>query len=459
MSNQIVTLVVSQQVAPTPSQLQKMGAFISQGGTTNAAQTATLLTSPTSLAAMLKAALAISTLAWAGSVVTVTTAAPHGFTNADTIWMTIAGATPAGYNGSFLVTITGVSTFTYALASNPGAETVPGTYVPLSATELVQMNNTFWAQGTQLPVWLLELGAGSPAEGVTALTTYLTANPLAFYCYLVPRRWDAVASYLTFLAAFENPTSKQYFLTTTTVGNFGNYTTAMKCVVAEVESPTATTAEFQIAATFWDILNQAPSSTNRVTPLAFTYQFGVTPWSISGNLTTLTNFKTAGVNFVSTGAEGGISNTILKWGTTMDLNPFNYWYSVDWTQINVQQTLAAVIINGSNNPQNPLYYNQPGIDTLQDAAAAILTNGVTFGLILGSVQQTTLDGPAFIAALDAGQFVGQCVVNAVPFLQYSLENPTHYALQIYNGLSITMTPQNGFTSITINLTVENFVTL
>jgi hypothetical protein len=38
-------------------------------------------------------------------------------------------------------------------------------------------------------------------------------------------------------------------------------------------------------------------------------------------------------------------------------------------------------------------------------------------------------------------------------------NPTHYAQGIYNGLSITMTPQIGFTSITVNLTVENFIAL
>src|SRR6185312_13232597 len=54
------------------------------------------------------------------------TVAPHGLTGTQTL--TVAGATPSGYNGTFTCTITGASTFTYPLASNPGAETVPGTF-------------------------------------------------------------------------------------------------------------------------------------------------------------------------------------------------------------------------------------------------------------------------------------------------------------------------------------------
>jgi hypothetical protein len=459
MSNSIVQINISTQSAPTPSNLQKMGAFISQGGTTLTAQTTSLLTSSPSLTSFLKGALAITSIAWASNVATVTTTAPHGYTNADTMWMVIAGAVPVGYNGTFLATITGTSTFTYPLAVNPGSETTAGTYQLLSAVELVQMNNTFWAQGTQLPIWVLELGAGSPVEGVTALTTYLGNNPNAFYAYLIPRKWDAVSSFLTFMAGFENPTSLTYFFITTTLGNYASYTAAMKCAFTEVESPTATTAEFQVAGPFWDVLSNSPSSTNRVTPLAFTYQYGITAYPISGNLTTFASLKAAGVNVAQTGAEGGSSNVILKWGTTMDLNPFNYWYSVDWTQINIKLTLSAVIINGSNNSTNPLYYNQQGINTLQDAAANILTQGIGAGLIVGSVVQTTLSSADFTTALNAGQFVGQCVINAVPFTTYSVANPTHYAQGIYNGLSITMTPQIGFEAITINLTVENFIAL
>lgn len=119
----------------------------------------------------------------------------------------------------------------------------------------------------------------------------------------------------------------------------------------------------------------------------------------------------------------------------MDLNPFNYWYSVDWLAINVALSLANAIINGSNSSTNPLYYNQAGINTLQKVAQATTNNGIAFGLILS---------PA--------------TVNAVPFVTYTSQNPGDYAAGIYKGLSLTFVPQRGFSSITIYLTASNIPT-
>ena len=72
---------------------------------------------------------AISSITWASNVATVTTTSPHnvpvGIAN---FTLVVAGAVPSGYNGSFNCTPTGTNTFTYALASNPGTETTPGTW-------------------------------------------------------------------------------------------------------------------------------------------------------------------------------------------------------------------------------------------------------------------------------------------------------------------------------------------
>src|ERR1019366_2871125 len=121
--NSIVTVNVSQQIAPTPSTLKKTGAFISQGATLTAPGAKSLLTQLADLAPILKGAKAISTIAWSGNVVTATAAAPHGLPIGDDILLTIAGVTAAGYNGTFLCTPTTTSAFTYALASNPGSGT------------------------------------------------------------------------------------------------------------------------------------------------------------------------------------------------------------------------------------------------------------------------------------------------------------------------------------------------
>lgn len=70
----------------------------------------------------------LSTITNSGSIATATTAAPHGLTTGNIA--VISGATPAAYNGSFTVTVTGLSTFTYNMASDPGGNaTVVGAYL------------------------------------------------------------------------------------------------------------------------------------------------------------------------------------------------------------------------------------------------------------------------------------------------------------------------------------------
>lgn len=67
----------------------------------------------------------ITAMTWASSIVTVTLTG-HGYAVGNTV--TIAGVTPAGYNGSYVIlTVADANTFTFALASNPGAVTVQGT--------------------------------------------------------------------------------------------------------------------------------------------------------------------------------------------------------------------------------------------------------------------------------------------------------------------------------------------
>lgn len=75
--------------------------------------------------------VAISTIVWSSGTVTVTTAEPHGLPSGTTAG-NIYGCVPTGYNGVYTLTRTGASTFTYPLASNPGAVTTLG-YTPFDS--------------------------------------------------------------------------------------------------------------------------------------------------------------------------------------------------------------------------------------------------------------------------------------------------------------------------------------
>jgi hypothetical protein len=69
----------------------------------------------------------ISTITSVGSLATVTTSVAHGLTTGANV--TITGATPAAYNGTYGITVLTTTTFTYTASSAPGgAASVVGTY-------------------------------------------------------------------------------------------------------------------------------------------------------------------------------------------------------------------------------------------------------------------------------------------------------------------------------------------
>jgi hypothetical protein len=528
----IVTVNVTQTVGATPATLQQSGALISQGATTTTPGTATLFTQASDLTAILTGAKALTSVTLSGGTATAVCSAAHGFTLGDTLLITISGVTPAGYNGTFTATVTTTTAFTYPLSGSLSTGS-GGVYTPEDVAELNAMVNTFFAQGSGLSTYVLELGPGNASDGVTALTAYITANPNSsytagaagyFYAYLVPRTWDAAPSFLSMVANYESLTSRVYFFVTTTLASYTSYTNLMKCVVPLIESPTygvysanaitagsvassvatvtTTTAhgvapgnwftvsgctptgyngtflalpgtsgtslvyavpssltvsmsgfgtlqaslygnagvpstEFSCAAAFFNFLNYSPSSANLVAPFAFKFLYGVTPFPTRGNNALLTTLKAANINVVGTGAEGGISNTILLWGTTADGHDATYWYSVDWMQINSDLAISNAVINGSNNGRNPIYYDQNGINRLQAVAQGVVQRGISYGLVLANVTNPP-------------------TVTAVPFTTYVTTNPTDYPAGIYKGLAVTFTPQRGFIAITFNVNVSSF---
>jgi len=70
----------------------------------------------------------ISSITNVGTTATLTTSSAHNLLTNTTV--IVSGASPSAYNGTYIITVTGTSTFTYTMATNPGssASTV-GTYV------------------------------------------------------------------------------------------------------------------------------------------------------------------------------------------------------------------------------------------------------------------------------------------------------------------------------------------
>jgi hypothetical protein len=80
--------------------------------------------------------VAITGIAWAAGVATVTTTTPHGLATGTVMIFNLIGFTPIGYNGTVQGSVTGASAFTFPLAANPGAVTTAGScsFLPLAAS-------------------------------------------------------------------------------------------------------------------------------------------------------------------------------------------------------------------------------------------------------------------------------------------------------------------------------------
>ncbi len=75
----------------------------------------------------------ISSITRVGTAATLTTTSAHGRTTGDSV--TIYGASPSQYNGTFTITVTGATTFTYTMGSDPGVSASPvGAYFFIDAS-------------------------------------------------------------------------------------------------------------------------------------------------------------------------------------------------------------------------------------------------------------------------------------------------------------------------------------
>ena len=70
----------------------------------------------------------ISSITYVTTTATLTTATAHELTTGTVV--IVSGATPAAYNGTYTITVTSTTQFTYTMAANPGANaSVVGSYV------------------------------------------------------------------------------------------------------------------------------------------------------------------------------------------------------------------------------------------------------------------------------------------------------------------------------------------
>ena len=255
-----------------------------------------------------------------------------------------------------------------------------------------------------------------PAGGTQAVATAILSYPLT-----------------TLMNNFSSATSKLYFFVTSSVETLANYET-IKSAYAVVPSPNAASTDSPAAAMMAVFLSNNPAANNPLKPMNQRTLIGATPYPQNNDTNADINYIiNLGGNIVDTGAQGGIPNTLIAQGYLMNGMQSNWWYGVDWFLITAQRLLAAAIIQGAeSNP--PLLYNSSGIRALWSVLNSVAESAVSFGCL------------------------NDAVVKYIPFQEYVTANPGDYANGAYNGFTVYVVGQNGFTKLTFNVTAfESFI--
>jgi hypothetical protein len=137
----------------------------------------------------------ISTASWSSNVSTYTTTTNHNLISGNSV--VITGASPAGYNGTYTIAVTGLTTFTVAQLSNPGTWTSGGTITKTVISSYLG----FWSSWTAGPVTATIAATGwikvkdlvnGPFEPNVALTIQGGTAPVATAANNEERGWIEV---------------------------------------------------------------------------------------------------------------------------------------------------------------------------------------------------------------------------------------------------------------------------
>lgn len=119
---------------------------------------------------------AIQSITNATTTATLTTSTAHGLSNGNTV--TVFGAVPSAYNGTFTITVTGATTFTYTMLSDPGGSaTTVGQYHGSSTSNFTGSIDDKWTISVLSGILILNNPVDGPYYWNGDITTPMRRLP------------------------------------------------------------------------------------------------------------------------------------------------------------------------------------------------------------------------------------------------------------------------------------------
>lgn len=376
--------------------------------------------------------------------------------------------------------------------------------------ELNTMGTTFYAQGSSVGVYVLELGTqATGAAGMEALNTWITDNPGIFYAYLLPAAWDntsevvgsaivtspgsgyTAAPTVAFsgggggTGAAATATIANGVVTGITITSPGSGYTSAPTIAFSGGSGTGAAATANLASELNIVASEYASPTGRTYFFVTTTVANVATYQPNKSVYAFVPSPTANSQ------EFGAAAHFYQWlvnnpSATNQLSPMAYrfltgvtaWPSTGYAA-NIQTILSAYgninlvppqggitstcIFKGttSDGSQSSWWY---GIDWYQIA----VTNDLADAVINGSNEeppllydQNGINQLAGVAQRDLDTAISfgcalSGTVTATSFSAYTKANPNNYKAGLYAGLLANVVGQNGFLTVGITLDAVEF---
>ncbi|ATF87570.1 hypothetical protein [Burkholderia gladioli] len=376
--------------------------------------------------------------------------------------------------------------------------------------ELLNMGTSFYAQGTAVGCYVLELGTATGVDAqIALLQAWITQNPGVFYAYLVPAAWDfskdevgsviltsggsgyTSAPSVTFSAPTTGTTAtgtaviQNGAVVQVNITNPGSGYTSAPTVTFSGGAGTGATGTANLVSGLSEMASQYASATGK------TYFFVTTSAVNLPNYATQKSVFAVQPSPTAASTEFQAAGPFYQWlvnspSASNRLAPMSYRYMTGLTPWSKKGNQAAINTALTGYGNLVLTGAEGGISTaalfkgtLMDGSQASWWYGIDWfqiqakqalaaAIINGSNQNPPLlyDQPGINALLAVAQNVANnavtfgcalsVTVSAIPFATYTAQNPNDYKAGQYGGLSATAVGQNGFLTITFNLDAVQF---
>lgn len=312
----------------------------------------------------------------------------------------------------------------------------------LTEANLLEYLGTLGVDEASYNAWLLTAGAESTdfTEKLELLKEFIDDGNKRCYIYALPKKLTTFSGTSGFTRGYIDTNSKRYFALEGDVDTDWNAYEGMKSVIAICNNGADESNDVvgailgRFASSQFDI-----SASLKASPMNYKFVSGLQFNELGSSAQR--KLIQSNVSFISSKA----GNTLIMNGRCMDSRAIDYWYQWDITAFNIETAIVTLLLNGVNNPNYVVQYNQNGIDTINASIVSTLNTMIGYGCV-------TEFGATYNSATSAIENTGYIL--AVDYYSYIASAPADYQNEIYQGISFYLRIGKYIRQVVLNVSLN-----